>query len=221
MQIDPSKIGPVFAVGGENLIRKYDEGYLLKSPIGIRIRLGKEKYVKEVVEDFPILKKYFKDFLPEVHVIVKDNEKSFDLLQKFVEGRILHKSDLVDQKLKDQFVKLIQLNQLMEDKEKISWDFFGAWSLFLGNKDRVGNIVVTPENNLGFIDIGTMRLEKRGQPLLVWLIIKWAARRQRSCLKYLLRQNPNRAVPLKGCCPNSFSEKLREMVVIHFDKKYY
>jgi hypothetical protein len=186
MIIDASKIGPIFAVGGENLIRRYKGGYLLKSPIGIRIRLGKERFVKEVVEDFPILKRYFKDFLPEVHVVVKDNGKSFDLLQKFVEGEILHKRDLVNKKLKDQFVQLVKLNQSMEQKEKISWDFFGAWSLFLGNKNRIGNIVVTPDNNLKFIDIGTMRLEKREQPLLIWLIIKWATRRQNSCLNYLI-----------------------------------
>jgi len=186
VEIDKSKIGKIFAVGGENIIRKYQGGYLLKSPIGIRIRLGRKNFVKEQEEDFPKLKKYFSKFLPEVHLILNKDKSSFDILQKFVEGDLLTKSHLNNPAIKTQLNTLFAINCQMEEKENLSWDFFGAKSLFLGNKDVVGNLVVTKDNSLKFIDIGTMRIKKGNQPLLVWLIIWWAVKRQRKCLEYLL-----------------------------------
>jgi len=189
MQIDPNKKGALFTVGGENIIHHYEGGYLLKSPIGIRIRLGGTKFVDEVVNDFPILKKYLGSFLPEVSVVpvTQNNKPYFEILQKFVEGKVLTRKDLRDSNLKDQFIKLIQLNLALEKEQKISWDFFGAESLFLGNKAKVNNLLVTPEGKIKIIDIGTMRLERRGQPFLVWAIILWAKKRQDSYLDFLLR----------------------------------
>ncbi|MFH2108873.1 MAG: hypothetical protein ABII16_00200 [Patescibacteria group bacterium] len=189
MQVDPSKKGKLFTVGGENIIHHYGNGYLLKSPIGIRIRLGKENFVNEVVTDFPILKKYLGEFLPEVNVVPREQNGKpyFEILQKLVEGKALRKNDLSDKNLKDQFVQLVKSNQIMEKEQRISWDFFGAESLFLGNKSKVANLFITPRNELKIIDIGTMRLERRGQPLLVWAIILWAHRRQKHYLDFLLR----------------------------------
>ncbi|MBU1104776.1 hypothetical protein L6255_01525 [Candidatus Parcubacteria bacterium] len=189
MQVDPSKKGKLFTVGGENIIHHYGNGYLLKSPIGIRIRLGKENFVNEVVTDFPILKKYLGEFLPEVSVVpqTQNNKPYFNILQKFVEGKVLCEKDLKNQEIKNQFVNLVKQNKEMEEEHKISWDFFGAESLFLGNKSKVANLFITPRNELKIIDIGTMRLERRGQPLLVWAIILWAHRRQKHYLDFLLR----------------------------------
>jgi len=179
--IDSSKIGEIFAVGGENVIRWYDgKNLLLKTPIGIRIRLGKQNFVREAQNDFPILKNYLGKYLPrEVSIVVSKDKKKFSIVQTFVDGSVLKKSDLKIRTIKKQFIDVVNQNKLMEKEKNISWDFFGAWSLFLGNKNRIGNLLVTPDRKVKIIDIGTVRIGRKGQPFIIWLIIKWAIGRQR------------------------------------------
>lgn len=187
VNVSKEQIGPVLAVGGENIVRFYGKDKVIKTPFGLRYLLNRKKYVQGVKESYLELRNYFKDYLLPTEIIFHKDDLSYCMIQSKIDNRkltpeLVRENDFV----KTQFADMIRINNKMIEETGVSWDFYGTWGFIFG-PFWVNNIVVA-KDRLVMIDVGIINVKRKNQNWLAYLIGRMAFFRQEHYLKALMKK---------------------------------
>lgn len=187
--IDRKKVGKFMALGGEHLVMSYGSSCVVKIPFGIRYFLRPRQYTSRIQDDYAILKRYFGHYFIETEVKVGERKEWYALIQRKYHGKTLTKDDLeANSDLRRQFLEILERNQDMVDEKRITWEFFGAWTLVFSNGRKVSNIIVEDGRRLMMADTGLIYLNNAH--ITHWLIrtiVRWAVKRQKKFLERLVK----------------------------------
>lgn len=178
--IDQSKIGKVIGVGGEHIIKDYGNRQVIKIPAGLRFQLNPKNFRRVVPRDYFLAQKYFRDWLVPAQIVF--GQKRYFIIQDKILARPLTLQQLKKYpRLKKQFLAIISANDQLIKEHQLSWDFYGAMGLLKPVFNTLTNLVVLGDG-LKMIDFGMMYLKPKNQSVIVWLITRWAFRRQNKFL---------------------------------------
>lgn len=178
--------GRLVGVGGEHLVREWGEHKVIKTPLGLRFRLNPKKFKVWLPRDYVLAKRYFGGFVLDAKIQLEDT--SYCIVQNKIASRPLTVRDLKNEPaLREQFFQIVDANKKMIRAENLSWDFYGAMGLIHISYDIMTNLVVAGQR-LKMIDFGMLYLAREGQNWLVYLITRWAFRRQNKYLSRVLSQ---------------------------------
>ncbi|MFH1565932.1 MAG: hypothetical protein ABIB98_01895 [bacterium] len=177
----------IIGFGGENIVYKINNNTVIKKPFGIRYFINPFETTNEILADLKILQVYFKNFLPLTKIIPCKNIlgfPSYTMAQYYVKGTCLKKRHLKIEKVRQQLLEIMKINEDMVKSENKSYEFFGIWTLLLSTVlKRFSNILVEEgTNKLYIIDIGILYLGEKYHSKLLGFIYKWAKSRQRVLL---------------------------------------
>lgn len=171
-QYDKSKIGKLISWGGDHTVYNYGTDKVIKfSLIGLMMGQGG---LAKIIRDYEISKKFFGDFVLTTCFLKPQGKKLSVAIQTKIAGHYLHKKDLTDPVVNNQFRKIMEDNRqlLLAGYDQI--DFVGRGGVFTNS---FSNIFVTPTKQLVIID--TTLIEFKGSRLfypLFWFIelgAKW------------------------------------------------
>ncbi|TSC93253.1 MAG: hypothetical protein CEN89_157 [Candidatus Berkelbacteria bacterium Licking1014_7] len=186
MQVDRTKIGKFVGAGGEHLVREYGKNEVIKTPVGIRFALNPKKFRSWLPRDYRHAKRYFNGLVLDAKIVLEKN--SYAILQDKIRAKPLTLSDLQNiLRLKTQFLQIISNNEKLIRDEDLCWDFYGAMRLFGIAYHKFNNLTVY-RKNLCMIDFGMMYLDRAGQNFFIWLLTRWAHRRQRQFLRKVIKK---------------------------------
>lgn len=108
------------------------------------------------------------------------------IIEPFIDGTALTQKDLLDETIKNQFLKIIEAEKTLGEKEGIFVDLFGSWGLWLSGRREIPNLLLEKSTKkIYLVDIGTAKLDDNR--LLIRLLIRLAKRIQNSLLNHYLR----------------------------------
>ena len=181
--------------GGENIVLKANDNYVIKRPFGLRYFIDPRETVSEIISDLKVLKVYFKNFIAETEITPSKGSAPlfYTMKQSYVKGKALTKELLKSEEVHRQFKEIMAINSEMVRSENKSYEFLGIWSLIFSHiLKRVSNILVEDgTKKLYIIDIGVLYLGGKYHSRLLSLIYKWAYRRQVKLLeRFLTKEYP-------------------------------
>jgi len=188
MSFAKEKVGKLIKIGGEHLVYNYAENQVLKYPnILARILFNQQQLANKKASDLQLAQKYFSHLvLITEYFRTTGGKYSYCLIQPKIKVRYLKIADLENPLIRKQFLEIIEINDLIKVKEKLSFDFLGAWRLILdglANNNTISNLMVTDQEKIIIVD--TVFLEYQGcqWSKILHLISYWAEKRQQKFLK--------------------------------------
>jgi len=183
-------IGGFIAIGAENIVYYYNNNKeVIKFPLIISLRYSwdSEKYCNELKNGYEILKNNLPQSINDsrIYFYKSGGKTKYVVIEPFIDGQALTKSDLEDDLVKKQFLEIIATKNRLETKEYLFLDIFGVWGLFFIGKIKVPNILVEKNTKkLFLIDIGTANL--KDSRLIISMLLKFAHWRQNKLLEFYL-----------------------------------
>jgi|GEM_PF-2199811 len=179
---DKTKVGKFIGWGGEHLVFNYGEDKIIK--FSLHVLIAGKTAVQKKVRDYEIGRKYFDPYLLPTEIIAwKDGRRAVEIQQK-INCRFLKLADLDNSLIKKQFIDIMERCQRMAKEIGAPFDLLGREGLLAVDPDFLSNILVTPANRLVLIDFTILSLEQvKLREIFIWLIIKWAKRKQRRIMK--------------------------------------
>ena len=182
LSYDSSKIGKLIAIGAEHVVYSYDNDKVIKFPRGIWYWLNRSKFVDNMRRNQEVIKTRFREYLIDRDAIFYDN--SYVIIEPFIVGRRVRRSDLSNCDIKNQFREIILINDKMMRDDNISLEFFGLWGLLFKGREEVANIMLEEKTGrLIIIDPGALHFGvHRDRSILSRTIIKYVLFQQRHLL---------------------------------------
>lgn len=187
MSFAKNKIGRLLKIGGEHLVYQYGEEQVIKFPnLLARILFNQQKLAEKKKIDLELAKKYFSDYLLATEYLPLINSKySYCLIQLNVLVRPLLLKDLENKHIKEQFLEIIAVNDIIKEQEKISFDFLGAWRLILNglvSNKSINNLMITNNEKIIILDTVFLEYQSCAWSELLYLISRWAEKKQQKIL---------------------------------------
>jgi len=188
---DKNLVGPLLDIGAHHLIRRYGQNQVIKFPVGLPFRLNRKQWCENLRRDSQILKQYFGPYLSESQIFffLANKQPSYVIIEPFCRGRHLHKRDLRDQAMRQQFSDIVGRNDRLKRREHLSLDFFGIKGLLWKGRREVCNIMLEDKTQgLRIIDMVALHFGRtRDQQIIVSFLTALALKLQRRLLKKLLK----------------------------------
>lgn len=192
MSFAKEKIGRLLKIGGEHLVYQYGNDQVIKFPnLLARTLFNNQKLAEKKKRDFALAKKYFPQYLLSTEcVIITEINKPYYLIQPLINARPLIKKDLNNEEIRGNFKKILAINELIKEKEGLSFDFFGAWRLLFNEllpQLSINNLMLIPAKKIIILDVVFLEYQNCQWSKLLWLISRWAEKRQQRLLNKLLK----------------------------------
>jgi len=160
---DPSRIGQCISLlFGEHTVYRYGESEVIKfSHVTHLLRDNEINYLRRDIE---IGEKYFGEYMVPTRIATRADGKRPVLIQPFVHGRILEKSDLKNPALAQQYRDIINRHRRLLEDGHPAIDLMSGIGFLLG-KPR--NIYLTDEGMLRLIDVTSV--EMFSAPFRAWV----------------------------------------------------
>lgn len=187
MSFAKNKIGRLLKIGGEHLVYQYGEEQVIKFPnLLARVLFNQQKLAEKKKIDLELAKKYFSDYLLATEYLPLINSKySYCLIQLNILVRPLLLKDLENKHIKEQFLEIIAVNDIIKEQEKISFDFLGAWRLILNglvSNKSINNLMITNNEKIIILDTVFLEYQSCAWSELLYLISRWAEKKQQKIL---------------------------------------
>lgn len=191
MSYPKEKVGRLLKIGGEHLVYQYGEDQVIKFPnLLARVLFNQQKLAEKKKADLQLAKKYFSDYLLATEYLPLINSKySYCLIQPKVLVRPLLLKDLENKYIKEQFLAIIAINDIIKEQEKVSFDFLGAWRLILNglvSNKSINNLMITNNEKIIILDTVFLEYQSCAWSKLLYFISRWAERKQTKVLSYFL-----------------------------------
>lgn len=150
---DPSKIGKLYAWGGEHIVYDYGEDKVIKFST-LYYLLGRHALGK-AVKDYTLCRKYLGEYILDTDIQMSANGRHIVHVQPKIKGRALKHRDLENEEVQKQFSELMRRYNAMVAAEGYRIDLIGREGVFNGG---LTNIFVTDSNALRIIDATVLEL---------------------------------------------------------------
>jgi len=187
MDFDKKKIGKLFNLGGEHVVYNYNGEQVIKFPnILAKILFNNRKLAEKKQADLKICQEYFSEYLLTTEFLAEPaKRRPYGLIQPRVVVRPLSIKDLKNNELRDNFFRILKINNKLKEKHRLSFDFLGAWRLvfnWLLPTEHLSNLMVNENNEIIILDIVFLEYQKSWSKLLLW-ISRWAEKKQQRVIK--------------------------------------
>lgn len=145
---DPSRIGRRIAFLGEHTVYMYGEREVIKFSRLTKLFGGGE--IEYLRRDLEIGQKYFGEYMVPTRIATLSDGSKPALMQPFVRGRILKKSDLIDPRVRMQYREIVERHQRMVADGHSPIDLMSGMGFLLG---RPRNIFLTDSMDVRLIDV--------------------------------------------------------------------
>lgn len=191
LPFDKKLIGKFLSVGAENVVYHYNNNReVIKFPLSISLRYlwDPEKYCIDLKKGYAILKRHLPQNINQsnIHLYKTGKKTRYAVIEPFIDGKALEKSDLSDEIVKKQFLEIVNVKNKLELAESLFLDLFGIWGLFFLGRLRVPNVLVEKNTKKLFVvDIGTADL--KDPRFIISILLKFAHWRQNKLLGFYLK----------------------------------
>ncbi|MDO8660138.1 MAG: hypothetical protein Q7K54_06125 [Candidatus Parcubacteria bacterium] len=177
-----TKIGKLFAFGGEHLVYEYDTDFVIKFSF-LYFILG-QKAREKAEKDYATCGKFFGKYILETEIAISPNKKHIVHIQPKIKGHFLVKKDLQKDIVRQQFIEIVDGYYSMTKAGNAEVDFIGRAGIF---NRCLSNIFVTENNELFIIDATLLDVNTKGfLTPFVFLLRKFVVWRQNSTFKLFL-----------------------------------